>query len=313
MSEKVTSKKFVWSEEKEPHFLRRKQILKAHPEVRELFTKDPLLLLKIGLPVALQLGTAVWISQYAWWWMVLVAFTIGSTLSHVLFLGIHELSHDLAFEKKPLNNWLAILANFPIVVPYAMAFKTYHLEHHWNQGKDGVDTDLPSDKEALIFRGFFGKMIWMINQILFYALRPMLVKPIKPTSWHIINFIVQIVFLATFIWFFGMLPILYLLLGVFFSGGLHPISGHFIAEHYVFEEGQETYSYYGFWNKITFNVGYHNEHHDFPNVPGANLPLLKNKAPEHYDSLKVHKSWSGVLVQFIKNESVTLYSRVKRT
>jgi sphingolipid delta-4 desaturase len=109
----------------------------------------------------------------------------------------------------------------------------------------------------------------------------------------------------------------------------------------------ETFSYYGSLNLICWNVGYHNEHHDFPRVPGWKLPLgiflyfffcfplisfstsfslrfsfllyivmffllVKAIAPEFYDNLPSHKSWTYVLYRFVTDPSISLYSRVLR-
>jgi sphingolipid delta-4 desaturase len=103
-----------------------------------------------------------------------------------------------------------------------------------------------------------------------------------------------------------------MLLTLLFAGGLHPTSGHFISEHYVFNEDQETYSYYGPLNLVTYNVGYHNEHHDFPNIPGSRLPKVRAMAPEFYNNLHYYTSWTGVIWSFLTRKDVTLFSRTKR-
>jgi len=63
---------------------------------------------------------------------------------------------------------------------------------------------------------------------------------------------------------------------------------------------------------ITFNVGYHNEHHDFPRIPGSRLPQLRAIAPEFYDTLPCHSSWLKVIYDFIVDGSVGPFSRVVR-
>jgi sphingolipid delta-4 desaturase len=303
---------FYWSEEKEPHFQRRQQILKDHPEVKTLFGRDRWLWLKTIMVLSIHLSIAFWALPDHFGWMIVLALFVGATFSHVLFLAIHEITHDLAFESRNLNNWLAIVTNIPIVFPFAMAFKYYHAEHHWQQGKDGVDTDIPTHKEALLFSGFLGKLFWMINQILFYAIRPIMVHHIPLSKWVVINLLFQLCASGLIVWFAGWYALVYLLISIFLSGGLHPIAGHFIAEHYVFKEGQETYSYYGPLNLITFNVGYHNEHHDFPNIPGSRLPQLHKMAQEYYDPLHSYNSWTRVLIRFLADKGVSLFSRVKR-
>ena len=250
----MEKKGFYWSEEREPHFDRRKEILEKHPEVRELYGIDKGLKYKsLGL-VIFQLASAPFIAELAWYWYLPIAYVIGASVSHTIFLAVHELSHDLAFKKKSYNNWLAIITNIPIVAPYAISFKTYHLKHHWEQGDEKNDTDLPTEGEAKTFTGKIMKLLWATNQILFYAFRPMFVHKIKLEKWHYINIVFQLVAISVYTYFVGFGALIYLLVSIFMAGSLHPLAGHFISEHYVFKEDQETYSYYGPLNKCHLSV-----------------------------------------------------------
>jgi len=51
-------------------------------------------------------------------------------------------------------------------------------------------------------------------------------------------------------------------------------------------------------NVVALNMGYHNEHHDLPSIPWNNLPKLRVMAPEFYNNLKYHTSWTRLLFQF---------------
>jgi sphingolipid delta-4 desaturase len=65
-------------------------------------------------------------------------------------------------------------------------------------------------------------------------------------------------------------------------------------------------------NTVAFNVGYHNEHHDFPSIPWNKLPQIKKMAPAYYDTLSSHKSWTKLFFRFLFDREISLYSRVIR-
>ena len=244
---------------------------------------------------------------------IFLAYAIGGTANHNLFLAIHEITHNLAFKGVDTNKALAVFANLPIGIPYSAAFKKYHIEHHKHLGEDGIDTDLPTRLELFCLRNVLGKTFFATFQILFYALRPGFVRTQTLTKWHGINFFAQLIFDVVLVRIFGARPLIYLVMSSFFAGSLHPCAGHFIAEHYLWDGlEQETYSYYGPLNLLAYNVGYHNEHHDFPSVPWTRLPALRKMAPEFYDTIPSHPSWPMVIVNFIRDGDVGIFARAKR-
>lgn len=260
----------------------------------------------------LQLGTGALLHDAGWLKIFLVAYFFGSFLNQNLFLAIHELSHNLAFSTPVYNRWLGIFANLPVGVPMSVTFQKYHLEHHRFQGVDGIDMDVPSLTEVRLVKNIIAKTIWVFLQLFFYALRPLFLKPKPPGIWEFINFSVQIALDVSMVYFFGWKALAYLILSSFLGGGMHPMAAHFISEHYVFNPDQETYSYYGPLNYLTWHVGYHNEHHDFPRIPGNKLHKVKEIAPEFYDNLASYRSWSQIIYMYIMDRTVGPFSRMKR-
>ncbi|ESO96426.1 hypothetical protein LOTGIDRAFT_150030 [Lottia gigantea] len=314
MGARISRTDFEWSYTDEPHATRRKEILGKYPQMKKLMGSDPNLKYSVLLLVVIQC-LALYLVRDASWPMLLVAtYCFGGTVNHSLNLAIHEISHNLAYgHSKPLwNRLLGFIANLPIGVPTSISFKKYHLEHHRYQGDVLRDVDVPSEIEGKIFVNTFMKVIWVILQPLFYAIRPFFVYP-KPLSMlEVINIIIQVSFDTLVVYTCGWKSLFYLIAGTLLGTGLHPLSGHFISEHYMFVKGYETYSYYGPLNLLTFNVGYHNEHHDFPSIPGSRLPEVRKIAPEYYDNLPQHTSWVKVIWDFIVDPEIGPYSRIRR-
>ena len=147
----------------------------------------------------------------------------------------------------------------------------------------------------------------------FQVTRPPRLKAIKMWDrWFSTNLACAVAYDVAIVYFCGWAGFLYLVFAFFFSIGLHPVGARWIQEHYTYDFDQETFSYYGPINRVALNMGYHNEHHDLPSIPWNNLPKLRAMAPEFYQNLKYHSSWSRLLFQFVFDKRYSLYSRVER-
>jgi sphingolipid delta-4 desaturase len=306
---------FIYTGMSEPHRIRTRQILKQHPEIRQLIGKNPCTIWVITGLVLLQMILAVWLAQQPWWLIAVMAYAAGAFIIHALFVMIHECTHQLLFKGKTANRLAGLLANLPQLFPTAISFERYHIKHHSFLGVYELDGDLPNHWEARLINGYaIGKMLWLLLYPFFQVFRLSRLKEIRPMDkWQLLNILVQVVFTALVWWLLGVKAIVFLLLSFFFSVGLHPLGARWIQEHYIVKEGQETYSYYGVLNTVAFNMGYHNEHHDFPSIPWNRLPEVRKTAPLFYNSLYYHRSWTLLLFRFLFDQEITLFSRAVRT
>ena len=268
------------------------------------------------LIVALQFAVAWFVATQSWWLIVALAYTVGAFASHALFVVIHECAHRLVFRRRLPNLLTGLLANLPLFTPGAVSFQKYHLKHHAFQGVYELDADVPSRWEArLIGRSPVGKALWLLFYPVFQMIRSFRVKEVAVFDrWTVTNLAIQLGVNAAVYLAWGPKALAYLALSLFFSIGLHPLGARWIQRHYLVDGSaeQETFSYYGWLNAVTFNVGYHNEHHDFPSVPWNRLPQIRAAAPEVYEDLSAHTSWTRLLVQFLFDRNISLYSRVIR-
>ena len=298
----------------EPHARRRRELLARYPQIRRLagFDRSTAVVTVVVAAAQLAIAGAAAHAHLRWWILVGLAYVVGAPLTHWLSMAIHETSHKLAARTRRANELVALVANLPMVLPVAATFHRYHLDHHRLLDVVGGDTDLPLDFEVRwVGRSTARKALWLFLHPLVYIARGFTFAK-RPNRKEIANAIVIAAVDLAIARELGGAALAYLAIAFYFAHGLHPVAAHFVHEHYTFEEGQETYSYYGPINLIAFNVGFHNEHHDFMNVPGSRLPELRRLVPE-YGALVSHPSWTGVLWRFIRDPAMSYASRLVRT
>lgn len=306
---------FIYSTIQEPHRARTKKILKEHPEIKTLIGKNPYTIFIIIGVISFLYAGAFFLRDKSWWLVFAGAYFLGAFASHSLFVLIHECAHNLLFKKKSHNYLAGILANLPQVLPSSVSFARYHIKHHSFQGIYELDGDLPSRWEAKLINNYFiGKAFWLLFYPIFQSIRLPRMKEIQPIDgWTLFNWAAVFASDALVFIFLGPKAFVFLTASLFFSIGLHPLGGRWVQEHFLTSGPmQETHSYYGILNIPALNVGFHNEHHDFPSIPWNKLPEIKSMAEKHYTNIASHKSWTKLFFRFLFDQEISLYSRIVR-
>ncbi|MFN0054592.1 MAG: fatty acid desaturase [Planctomycetales bacterium] len=319
------------------HRQRARAMLRAHPEIKELFGTDAsTAFLCLGACV-LQISLAALSSYVPWWAMLLTAYFIGSSMNLLLFQLGHECVHGLVFERRWLNRVLFTLTTLPMFLSGHHTWWPEHLAHHTDMGslKDFISrrrTYLVITRSASplfvpyalimlimqLCRSSVGLVMYLGGLLLFGRLKPgrrtmavladqHLVSGYEKddcAGWAVLYPLVNLSFCAGLYVAFGWQALVYLLASaLFFTGFLHPyclgwVLG--ISHFHGTRRYQPTASSYGRWrNLITFNAGLHVEHHDLMNVPGRRLWRLREIAPEFYDNLEVIPSYTRLGLQFV--------------
>lgn len=301
-----------WTSAAEPHALRRKLIMQRYgPQVRELMGNNPWTVVPVTVATVLQTVLAFAVGYYdmSWWHVLLLGYVVSPFLAGNLMAAHHEISHFLVFKRASWNRVLMCIANTPLSIPLGTLFKQYHQEHHSHMGVDGVDTGIWLAIEARCLDGnWLQKTLFLIIFPFFFYFRPflMLVNK-KPELYDLVCWLVVPAYdIALCYSTWSVKPMAYMLLGLWFGVGLHPIAGHVISEHVMVSgDGQETHSCYDpLLNPLLYNFGYHVEHHDFTNIPWNRLPQLRDIAPEFYNHLSCYSSWTYCMYKFISDPSV---------
>jgi sphingolipid delta-4 desaturase len=288
------------------HRHRGRALVRAHPELLALMGPRPVTALWIAAVATAQLVLAAFLARYPWWAWLGGAYVIGAVLNLALWTLLHECTHDLVFKRKRANCWLGIVAGLPVGLPVASAFRNGHLLHHRHPDDPLLDLDVPSAWEARwTGRSAWRKATWLLFGAALQAARSFRVKDRAIYDrWYVATLATQAAFNVLVIYAFGWQALAYLLAATAFAVGLHPLGGRLLQEHYPIDGGPPTASYYGPLNRLVFNAGYHNEHHDLMRVPWMNLTKLRRTAPEFYRDLPAHRSWTALLLRFVRDPSL---------
>jgi sphingolipid delta-4 desaturase len=314
------------------HKARRASILKAHPEIQQLYGRWPMTIPIAFAVLAVHTAVGFWCAVEPWWVAVIAAYTVGATTEATMFATCHEYCHDLAVRAPRLKKLLLVLETLPTSMRWSVYFGTPHLSHHRDLGSEELDPQRPQLKGINPYvdpdRAFLGSIftkgpqqgnvggqgaisrtvklqLWMFGFMLrtlilgsFFTVANVvhcLVRRQKlpePVLMDALSIAPKIPFFIAVAWWGGWQSFVYFFLAPFFFRGFlfNPFgllwlmfhNGWSLTGHREHATGS---CYNPLLNLLSFNLGYHVEHHDFPQIPWVRLRRVTRIAPEFYEDI----------------------------
>lgn len=315
------------------HRERKKRILKENPEIMTLIGPDSRTQYYAYAVILLQ-AFFCYLVRDSYWAAIFWGVTICPYLDQGVLVLMHEVSHNMVFSEKgntmaPKNRLLGIITNSVMVIPISEIFRQHHNVHHVSLGDMAHDVDIPMKAEVkFIGNSKVLKAIWLALNMFILPIRSLKKLPVIWSPFMVLNW-VTCIGLGVALLFTYPPATVYLLTGTILSQSIHPSNARQVQRHirqfkddrsYVSpaeasksevplnNRKMNTFSYYGWMNAITLNVGYHVEHHDFANIPWTRLPELRKIAGEKWypNNYAYHSRGFFDVLRFVWDKDITL-------
>jgi sphingolipid delta-4 desaturase len=318
------------------HRERAKAMIKAHPEIRDLFGTDSSTAFWCLAAAGAQLALALAVSRGPWWVMLLTAYFIGSSINVMLFQLGHECVHCLVFKRPFWNRVMFTITTLPMFLSGHHTWWAEHLVHHTDMGakKDFISRRRTFFLATRITSPLFVpySLFMLVTQVgrsivgLLMYVGGLFLGHVKPSprtlavladehlvsgykkdgveTWAVWYPLINLGVCAALFAVGGWKSVAYLLLSqAFFTGFLQPYSLGWvlgISHFHGARKYQPTASHYSrLINLVSFNAGLHVEHHDLMTIPWRRLWKLREIAPEFYNNLQPIKSYTWLALQFV--------------
>ena len=314
----------------------RREVLRAHPELRGLAGTEPLTVLALPVLLALQWGMAWLVSDGGILAVFLAALFVGQIVIHSGGALVHETAHKLIFrdERAKLAFDLgleAILTSYGKQLTYQHEHITSHHPHLGDYERDYEHEDVCAFQARYTLKAANPRLNRMMTVLtlaihalplgflLGDAVLPRLnrlmsgrgvrdternIGASRPPSRQVLLFVgVSLLSNLTLFLLFGFYALLYHIWSIsLFLGKLGIWNlGQSLSEHHGADEQNPTRSSYGPLNWILFNTGYHAEHHSFQSVPWTRLPRLKAAAPDVFGK-PAERSYAGYWWNHVRSD-----------